>query len=60
LNHPRTHHNAITNRYTQPGDLILDLTAGSGSTGVVALVTGRRFIGLELDYAYADTARRRL
>lgn len=35
--------------YTRPGDLVLDPTAGSGSTGVAARQLGRRFIGFETD-----------
>ena len=43
-----------------PGGLVLDPFAGSGSTGVAALATGRRFVGVERDPAYAEIAARRL
>lgn len=45
---------------TPPGCTILDPFAGSGSTGVAALKTGRRFRGCEIDPKYARIARRRL
>lgn len=43
-----------------PGGLILDPFAGSGTTGVGALLEGRRFIGIERETAYVDIARKRL
>jgi site-specific DNA-methyltransferase (adenine-specific) len=33
---------------------------GSGSTGIAAVNTGRRFIGIELDQKYFDIAQRRI
>lgn len=46
--------------YTNEGDLILDFTMGSGSTGVACLNTNRKFIGIELDEKYFNIARERL
>ncbi len=43
-----------------PGGLILDPFAGSGTTGVAALMEGRRFLGVEREAAYAEIARQRL
>jgi len=45
---------------TDPGDLVLDPFAGSGTTLAVAKKLGRRFLGIELSDAYADLARKRL
>ena len=45
---------------SNPGDLILDLFAGSGSTGVAALQLGRRFLGVEREHVYATLAAKRL
>ena len=39
--------------YSHPGDLVLDFTMGSGSTGEACATTGRRFVGVEL-YPLAD------
>lgn len=39
---------------TQPGDLVLDPFNGSGTTGIAALMHGRRYVGLELDPAYLE------
>ncbi len=42
------------------GALVLDPFMGSGTTGVACLQTGRRFIGVEVDAGYFDTACRRI
>ena len=46
--------------YTSEGETVLDNTMGSGSTGVAAMLTGRRFIGIELDETYFAIAQRRI
>ena len=46
--------------FTDPGDVIVDLFAGSGTPGVAALRMGRRFIGIECNAASAAIARERL
>ena len=38
--------------YTNPGDMVLDSTCGSGSTCVAAALEGREYIGIELDEGY--------
>lgn len=42
------------------GALVLDPFAGSGSTGVACIRTGRRFIGIERDAGHFATMRSRL
>jgi site-specific DNA-methyltransferase (adenine-specific) len=46
--------------FTDPGDLVMDPFAGSGSTGVAALCLGRRFLGWEIDDNYHALAAERL
>jgi site-specific DNA-methyltransferase (adenine-specific) len=46
--------------YTNEGDLVLDFTMGSGSTGVACRNTGRRFIGIEKDEKYFNIERERI
>lgn len=48
------------NLSTKPGDLVLDPFIGSGTTGLVALKTDRRFVGVELNPEYVRIAERRL
>lgn len=51
---------ALVEQFTSPGDLVLDPFCGSGTTGVACLRLGRRFLGFELDAAYAKVAADRL
>lgn len=51
---------AVIEAYSQPGDLVLDPFAGSGSTLVAARELGRDALGIELDAGHAATARARL
>lgn len=43
-----------------PGSLVLDPFAGSGSTGIGAMLAGREFLGIEREQEYIDIARTRL
>ena len=45
---------------TDPGNTVLDPFAGSGTTGVACVQTGRNFIGIEIDPGYAEIARARI
>lgn len=47
-------------RHTNEGDVVLDPYVGSGSTGVAALNTNRKFYGIELDPTYCDIAKNRI
>jgi site-specific DNA-methyltransferase (adenine-specific) len=42
------------------GDLVVDPFAGSGTTGVAAVLAGRRFLGVEMDEGHLDLAARRI
>jgi DNA modification methylase len=46
--------------FSDPGELVCDPYAGSGTTGVACLQLGRDFLGWERDMAMAEMARRRL
>jgi site-specific DNA-methyltransferase (adenine-specific) len=48
------------NGVAERGSLILDPFAGSGSTGVAAVLDKYSFIGIEREAAYVDIARRRI
>lgn len=46
--------------WTNEGDTVLDPFLGSGTTGVAAKTTGRKFIGIEIDKGYFDIASKRI
>src|SRR5207342_1856895 len=45
---------------SRPDDLVLDPFCGTGTTGAVAKLLRRRFIGVERERAYAAAAQRRI
>ena len=45
---------------SSPGDLVVDPFNGSGTTGLVAVSRGRRYLGFDLDTEYLDLTARRL
>lgn len=45
--------------FSNEGDLVVDLTMGSGSTGVACKNTGRNFIGIEQGDKHFEIAKRR-
>ena len=46
--------------YTNEGETVLDITMGSGTTGVACANTGRNFIGIERDAEYFAIAKKRI
>ena len=46
--------------FSNEGDLVVDLTMGSGSTGAACINTNRKFIGIELDDKYFQIAKDRI
>ena len=46
--------------YTNAGETVLDFTMGSGTTGVAAANTSRKFIGIEMDADYFTVASARI
>lgn len=46
--------------WTNEGDLVLDFTMGSGSTGVAFKELGRRFVGIDNNEGYVNIAKERL
>ena len=63
-NHPCTKPLAlmrdIVAAFVPEGGVVADFTAGSGTTGVAALLEGRRVVLVERDSEHAETCRRRL
>ena len=50
----------LVRSFTLSGELVLDPFAGSGSSCAAALLTGRGYIGIELDAKYFHQASARL
>ena len=51
----------LIERFSEPGDTILDCFCGSGTTGVAAILhPGRRFVGCDINEGYVEVARRRI
>ncbi len=50
----------ILMKWTKPGDLVLDPYMGSGPIAKACHVTGRRYIGIEIEERYCEIAVRRL
>lgn len=46
--------------YTNEGEIVLDFTMGSGTTGVACVNLNRKFIGIELDDKYFEIAQKRI
>ncbi|HBZ43903.1 MAG TPA: modification methylase [Maritimibacter sp.] len=62
--HPTQKPEALLHRVllgtTNPGDVVLDPFFGTGTTGAVAKMLGREFIGIEREEAYRKVAEKRL
>jgi len=62
--HPTTKPVEILDRiiraYTNPGDTVLDIFMGSGSTAVACLESNRQYIGCEKDPEYFDKLQKRI
>ncbi|MEO1025293.1 MAG: site-specific DNA-methyltransferase [Pseudomonadota bacterium] len=62
--HPTQKPEALLHRVilgtTNPGDVVLDPFFGTGTTGAVAKMLGRSFIGIEREATYRKVAQRRL
>ena len=50
----------LINTYSNENDTVLDMTMGSGTTGVACVNTNRNFVGIELDTKYFDISRTRM
>ena len=62
--HPTQKHmdviRSLVEIHSNEGDLVFDPFAGSGTTGLACIYTGRKFIGAEIDKKYYDKAAVRL
>lgn len=49
----------IINRFSKPGETILDPFMGGGTTGIIAVKMRRKFIGIDKDEAAVEASKRR-
>lgn len=63
-NHPAQFPEALARdhiaSWSNPGDLVLDPMMGSGTTGKMAVLAQRRFIGIDIAAEYVELARERI
>lgn len=52
--------NYLIQTHSDKGDLVLDFTMGSGTTGESCALLNRRFVGIELDPKYYNIAKERI
>jgi site-specific DNA-methyltransferase (adenine-specific) len=50
----------LVRSFSLPGELVFDPFAGSGSSCAAALLTGRKYLGIEMDNAYFEQAASRM
>jgi DNA modification methylase len=50
----------LVKRFSEPGDTVLDMCCGSGTTGVACVHLKRKFVGVDIDAEHIETARKRL
>ena len=46
--------------WSNEGDAVLDCFMGSGTTGKMAVLNNRNFVGIEIDKEYFDIAEKRI
>ena len=63
IEHPAMHPEKLIEPFvkatTEKNDLVLDVFAGSGTTGVVALDLGRRFVGYDINGNFCKLCEQR-
>ncbi len=64
INHPAPFPEQLANdhiiSWSNEGDTVLDCFMGSGTTGKMALLNNRKFIGIEKDAGYFEIAKKRI
>ena len=50
----------LVRTFSNEGDVVLDCTMGSGTTGVACVRAGRRFVGMERDPKYFQLSKKRI